>query len=119
MKNKWLVLAMVFLFGFVSLPVFAGPTLGDGVYNGAASEQAMVSTALPTSVEQPGTAMGTLLAITLLITAFAPLKRMATGPANNVPERYDKVRTTGLLGNLRKLTATAMNSGRFKRQRSA
>ncbi len=116
MKNKWLVLAMVFLFGFVSLPVFAGPTLGDGVYIGAASEQTMVSQAVPTAVEQLGTVMGTLLGITLVITAFAPMKRAATGPANNVPERYDKARTSDLFGSLRKNLVKYQSTGRYRSQ---
>ena len=116
MKNKWLVLAMAFAFWFLDLPVFAGPTLGDGVYIGSATEAPMVSQAVPLGVEQLGTVMGTLLGITLLITAFAPLRLTTTGPANNVPERYDKARTSGPLGNLRKLATTLTNSGRFKRQ---
>lgn len=113
MKNKWLVLAMVF-FGFIALPVFAGPTLGDGVYIGSATEAPMISMAVPIGVEQLGTFMGALLVATLILTVFITSKRMATGPANNVPERYDKAQTDGLFGNLRKSLVKHQSTGRYR-----
>jgi len=116
MKNKWLLLAMVFLF---AAPVFAvGPTLGDGVYIGVASEQAMISTAQPLGVEQLGTGMGTLLVATLIVIVFSFIQTRLSGPAASVPERYDKSSGPGTAGNLRSMLVNYQSTGRFRRQAS-
>ncbi len=47
------MLAMVFVFGFISSPVFAfAPDLGDGIYIGIATEATMTSATTSTEAVQ-------------------------------------------------------------------
>lgn len=94
MKNKWLLLAMVFVFGLIGFPVFAFAPSGDGVFIGKATEAPPVSATLSPQALQLETVMGTLLATLLLTVIFRPILKYQTGPASNVPERYDKARVS-------------------------
>lgn len=90
MKNKWLVLAMVFVLGLIGSPVFAFAPSGDGVFIGKATETPTVSATILPAAVQLGTGMETLLTILMLTVIFSPISKLQSGPASNVPERYDK-----------------------------
>ena len=111
--RKLFLLAMVFMLGF-ALPVFAsGYVAGDGVYIGAASGYTMTENPI-LGVEQLGTAMETLLAVGIGLIVFTTLRLMAAGPAPNVPDRYDKARSFGLLDGLRRTFDKATKSRLLK-----
>lgn len=90
MKNKWLVLAMVFVLGLIGSPVFAFAPSGDGVFIGKAAETPTVSATILPAAVQLETVMGPLLAILLLTTIYIGTVKLIEGPAMNAPERYDK-----------------------------
>ena len=92
MKNKWLLLAMVFVLGLIGSPVFAFGPSGDGVFIGKSTETPTTSATILSSAVQLETVMGTLLAILLLTTIYIGTVKLIEGPATNAPERYDKAR---------------------------
>lgn len=97
MKNKWILLAMVFL-AFLTIPVFAvGPTYGDGIYVGKPLEEIAAGATLLQGLEPLVTTVGAGF-VALLITAFVMVRLSApSGPATVAPERYDKAPGPGYM----------------------
>lgn len=92
MKNKWLILCMVFILGLIGSPAFTYAPAGDDVFFGSPVQAVdTVSTAHPEAV-QLGTVMGTLLGVIALVFVYVFTVKLTEGPATNVPMRYDKAR---------------------------
>ena len=87
MKNKWLILCLVFILGLLGSPVFSfDKTEGESI--GTSTEGAAE---VNTKAIQLETVMETLVATVVLFTGYIFLiHRVLEGPATSAPERYDK-----------------------------
>lgn len=114
MKNKWFLLAMVFL-ALLTVPVFAvGPTYGDGIYVGKPLEEIAASATFLQGIEPLVTTMEAGFVATGIAAFALVLLLVLSGPATVAPERYDKF--SGFYA--RKWRTATASQGRFERQGS-
>lgn len=115
MKNKWVLLALMFVLGFLTAPVYASP-LGDGVFVGAFTETPSATATIQPGIEHLETGMETVFFALLTVIITFGFKRTST--ADTVPERYDKALSATSLNADTRMNTKRTKSELLKRQAS-